>query len=121
MINTNNPMLASYASAAQSQPRPVERASSASQGSSDASAPVASVEVSISQEALQAQQADAARAANAQSETGNNRQVNAAAETADTRNDLDDTTTRQASDAAQAESLTDGQQEVGLASAETLG
>ena len=121
MINTNNPMLASYASAAQAQPRSAERASGAAQASNDTATPAASVEVSISQEALQAQQADAARGANAQSETGNNRQVNAAAETADTRNDLDDTTTRQASDATQAESLIDGQQQIGVASAETLG
>lgn len=121
MINTNNPMLASYATAAQTQPRPAERASSSAQGSSEPNAPAASVEVSISQEALQAQQADAAREANAQAATGNDRQVNAAAETAEARNNLEDAIPQQATEAAQPESLTDGQQQVGVASAETLG
>lgn len=121
MINTNNPMLASYASAAQTQTRPAERSDSSAQSSNEPNAPAASVEVSISQEALQAQQADAAREANAQSATGNDRQVNAAAETADARNDIENTPLQQATETDQPESLADGQQQVGVASDETLG
>ncbi|MHA7879466.1 MAG: hypothetical protein ACX931_06735 [Saccharospirillum sp.] len=123
MINTNNPMLASYASNAQTQAqtRPAERASGTGQGSSEANAQAASVEVSISQEALQAQQADAARQANAQSATGNDRQVNGAAESADARNETEQATPAVAANDDAPEPLADGQQRVGVASNETLG